>query len=119
MAALSLRNRNLLEPDDPAKLMLIGGLSFSFEKKMAREVFLTSISTPVTGDPGARLFGEIIEWKTLPVNPLPVQISEVQEWEKKIEQLNALETVSGMLNELTPEQIEVFEQSVKRGPFFK
>lgn len=119
MVALSLRNRNLLEPDDPDKFVLIGGLSFSFEKQMAGEAFLTSISTPVTGDPGARLFGEIIEWKTLPVNPLPIQISEVQEWEKKIEQLNAIETVSGVLNELTPEQTEVFEQSVKRRALFK
>jgi hypothetical protein len=119
MPALSLRNRNLLDADDPAKLILIGSLSFSFEKKLEKEVCLTSISTPVTGDPGARLFGEIIEWKTLPVNPLPIQVSEVQEWEKKIEQLNAIETISGMLNELTPEQIEVFEQSVKRRSFFK
>ena len=119
MAALSLRNRNLSEADDTAKLILVAGSSFSFENKMQKEVFLTSISTPVTGDPGARLFGEIIEWKSLPVNPLLVQISEVQEWEKKIEQLNAIETVSGMLNELTPEQMEVFEQSVKRRALFK
>lgn len=119
MPALSLRNRNLLDDDDPAKLIIIGGLSSSFEKKLEKEVFWTSISTPVTGDPGARLFGEIIEWKTLPVNPLPVQVSEVQEWEKKIEQLNAIEIVSGMLNELTSEQIEVFERSVKRRLFFK
>jgi hypothetical protein len=119
MPALSLRNKNLLDADDPTKLILIGSLSFSFEKEMQNEIFLTSISTPVTGDPGARLFGEIIEWKSLPVNPLPVQVSEVQEWEKKIEQLNAIEIISGILNELSPEQIEVFEQAVNRRPFFK
>jgi hypothetical protein len=119
MPALSLRNTNLLDVDDPYKLAFIGSLSFSFEKKMEKEILLTSISTPVTGDPGARLFGEIIEWKTLPVNTLTVQIFEVQEWEKKIEQLNAIETVSGILNELTNEQTEVFEKSVKRRDLFK
>jgi hypothetical protein len=119
MAALSLRNRNLSEDDNFAELIVFAGLSSSFEKKMEKGVFWTSISTPVTGDPAARLFGEIIEWKTLPVNRLPVQVSEVQEWEKKIEQLNAIETISGMLNVLSPEQIEVFEQAVKRRPLFK
>ena len=120
MPALSLTNTNLLGADNPTKFdPLICGVSFSFEKQTGREVFLTSISTPVTGDPGARLFGEIIEWKTLPVNPLPVQISEVQEWEKKIEQLNAIEAISGILNALSSEQIEVFEQAVKRRPLFK
>ena len=119
MPALSLRNRNLLDADDPAELILIGSLSFSFEKKMEKEAFLTSISTPVTGDPGARLFGEIIEWKTLPVNPLLIQVSEVQEWEKKIEKLQILEEISGTLNDLAPGQMEIFEQAAKRRSFFK
>jgi len=34
-------------------------------------------------------------------------------------QIQALERVSGMLNELTAEQMEVFEQAVKRRPFFE
>ena len=44
---------------------------------------------------------------------------EMQKREKIIEKLNVLESVSGMLNELTTEQIETFEKSVKRRPFFK
>jgi hypothetical protein len=34
------------------------------------------------------------------------------------EKLNALETVSGMLNELTAKQMEIFEEAVKKRPFF-
>jgi len=119
MAALSLQSSNISAADSIGMFILIAGSSFSFENKMKKEFFLTSISTPVTGDPGSRLFGEILEWKTLPVNPLPVKVSEVQEWEKKIEQLNAIESIAGLLNELTPGQITVFEQSVKRRALFK
>lgn len=36
-----------------------------------------------------------------------------------LEKLDALESVFGMLNELTPEQREAFEEAVKRRPFFK
>ena len=43
----------------------------------------------------------------------------MQEREKIIEKLNVLESVSGMLNELTTEQIETFEKSVKKRLFFK
>jgi len=36
-----------------------------------------------------------------------------------LEKLDALENVFGMLNELTPEQREAFEEAVKRRPLFK
>ena len=39
---------------------------------------------------------------------------EVQDLDKKIERLNALDAISGIINDLTPAQIEIFEQAVKR-----
>jgi hypothetical protein len=105
--------------DDISKLILVAGMAHSFEAKGKEEEFPTTISTPVTVDLGAGLFREIIEWKSLPVNPLLVQVCEVQEWEKKIEKLNAIEAISGILNELTAAQIEIFEEAVKRRHLFK
>jgi len=37
---------------------------------------------------------------------------------KKLEQIKALENVSGMLNELTSEQMAIFDEAVKRRPLF-
>jgi len=73
--------------------------------------FQTANSSVVTMNLEAQLFREIDEWKK--------QILEMQNREKIMEKLNVLESVSGMLNELTTEQIETFEKSVKRRPFFK
>lgn len=42
-----------------------------------------------------------------------------EEFFRKVKQLKILEDVSGMLNELNSEQMEIFEISVKRRPFFK
>lgn len=41
------------------------------------------------------------------------------EFFRKIEKLKVLEDVSGMLNELTSEQMKIFETAVKRRPLFK
>lgn len=38
---------------------------------------------------------------------------------RKIEQLKALEEITGMLNELSESQIKIFEEAVKRRPLFK
>jgi len=38
---------------------------------------------------------------------------------RKVEQIKVLEDVSGMLNELNSEQMEIFEAVVKRKPLFK
>ena len=48
----------------------------------------------------------------------PVQASEVRDREKIKEKLDALKGLSGLLNELTPEQIKIFEEAVKRRPLF-
>src|SRR3989338_855771 len=42
-----------------------------------------------------------------------------EEFFRKMEKIKVLENVSGMLNELTAEQMEIFEVVVKRRPFFK
>lgn len=42
-----------------------------------------------------------------------------EEFFRKIEQIKALNDVSGMLNELTSEQMDIFEKVVKRRPLFK
>jgi len=94
-------------------------ISIAFDRKVTREGFIAGGSTAVTIDPSHQLFMELIEWKSLPVNPLPIEVFEVREWERITERLAALDAVSGMLNDLTEEQIKVFEESVKRRPFFK
>jgi hypothetical protein len=42
-----------------------------------------------------------------------------EEFFRKVEQIKVLEDVSGMLNELTSGQMEIFEEVVKRRPLFK
>jgi c-di-AMP phosphodiesterase-like protein len=42
-----------------------------------------------------------------------------EEYYRKTEQIKALEDVAGILNDLTPEQINIFEEAVKRRPLFK
>jgi hypothetical protein len=117
---VSLQRKQLpLDIKDPIVSILTAGMSYTFESKGEIESFLTGGSTVVTIDLGYQLFKEMVEWKRLPVNPLPIQVLEVQDWERIIEKLNALEAVSGMLNELTAEQIEIFETSAKRRPLFK
>ena len=94
------------------------GMSYTFESKRKIESFRTGGSAVVTMDLGSQLFREIVELKSLSVSPLPIQILEVQDWEGIIEKLNTLEAVSGMLDELTTEQMEIFETSIKRRPLF-
>ena len=99
---------------------LYKGSSYTFAKRKAtEESFYSSISSSVTIDIPAKLFGELIEWKNLPNYPLPVQIFELRNFEKTLEQLNALESITGILNELTPEQLEIFEEEIKRRPLFE
>lgn len=117
-----LRSQSALDIEDRVMLMLSEGISYTFENRRAMEEFWTAGSTALTIDLGSQLFREMVEWKSLPVYPLLVQVFEVQDWErmeKITEKLNALEGVFGMLNELTPEQREAFEKAVKRRPLFE
>lgn len=41
------------------------------------------------------------------------------EYYRKAEQIKALEDVAGILNDLAPEQIDIFEEAIKRRPLFK
>ncbi len=99
--------------------LLSEGISQTFINERQVEAFNTANSTAITIDLGLRLFREIIEWKEYPVNFLDVQIMEVQRWERMTRRLNILNAVSGILNDLTSEQMEDFERSVKRSHLFK
>jgi len=103
----------------PDFTILNGGISYTFESKVELESLKAAGSTAVTIDIVTRLFREMVEFKQLLVNPLSIQITELRNWEIIIEKLNALDAVSGMLNELNNEQLEIFEASVKRRPLFK
>ena len=46
-------------------------------------------------------------------------VDKREDWDKVIEKINALEAVSGLLDELTHEQREIFEAAVKRRPLFR
>jgi len=108
-----------LDIDDPISLIPTAGLTHTFEIKGTMESFETVGSAVVTIDLGSQLFEEMIEWKRPSVNPLPVQVLEVQDWERITEKLNALEAVSGMLNDLTTEQMVIFETLTQRRPLFQ
>ena len=113
------RKQSPLDIDNPIISILSAGTSYTFERRRETEGFWIASSTAVTVDLGSQLLREMIEWKRLPANPLIVQVSEVQEWEKLVEKINAIEAVSGLFNELTSEQMEIFEAAVKRRPFFE
>lgn len=99
--------------------LLNGGTSFTFESWPIQRGFITGGSSAATFDASSVLFGKIMEWKSLPVSSLNVNILEVKDLERIIERLNALESVSGILNDLTDEEMEVFDETVKRRPLFE
>jgi hypothetical protein len=109
---LPSKTRHLIFPT------LTRGTSPVFESEGEVTSFRATGSAAITVDLKSQLFREIIEWKNLPASPLRIQILEIQDWEGIVEKLNALEVVSGMLNELPPDQMETFETSVRRRPFF-
>jgi len=116
------RSPRVSDTEDPVTWVLSEGASYTFGSKREPEGFRTPGSTAVSTDLGIQLFEEVVERENLPMHPVPVQMFEVQDWErmkKIIETLNALEAAFGMLNELTPEQREAFEKAVKRRPLFK
>jgi len=41
-----------------------------------------------------------------------------KEHNRKTEQIKALKSIAGILNDLTPEQMKIFEEAVKRRPLF-
>lgn len=47
------------------------------------------------------------------------ETSLIEESFRKVEQLRVLEDVSGILNELTPQEMKIFEEVVKRRSLFK
>lgn len=113
------RNQRPLDINDRMVWVPTAGMSHTALIKGEIESSTIVESTVVTIDLGSQLFDEIIERKWSPVNSLPVQVLEVQDWERIMEKLNALEAVFGMLNELTSEQRESFERAVKRRTLFK
>jgi hypothetical protein len=55
------------------------------------------------------------------LNEIPIEQLEISENElcKRIRRVLILESASGILNELTPEQIKDFDEAIKRRPLFK
>ncbi len=104
---------------DPERPDRTEGSSYTYEQPARLGGFLTAGSTAVTVDLGSQLVSIVSEWKSLPKQPLKVYISEMRDWESIIEKINALESVAGLLNELTSEEIEIFEAAVKRRRLFK
>ena len=52
------------------------------------------------------------------VKSIPARSTRV--WNDEIKQkIKALESVTGILNELTPQQLEIFEKEIKRRVFFE
>ncbi|RKY85564.1 hypothetical protein DRQ09_07125, partial [candidate division KSB1 bacterium] len=73
----------------------------------------------ITYDFGFELLKETVNLKSITECSLPLNMIKLQNLEETIDVLNSLENVFGMLNELTPDQVEIFEDSVKRRNIFK
>ena len=58
---------------------------------------------------------EVINRNFDPVKVIDVNSISEQELTKRIKSILSLHLVSGMLNDLTPEQMQIFDESVKRG----
>ncbi len=60
-------------------------------------------------------------WATLMSEMPSVQLTSISEDEltRRIDKVMAIEAMSGMLNDLTPEQIKSFDAAVKRRKFFR
>ncbi|GEM_PF-5326126 len=75
--------------------------------------------TAVNIDLPIQLFIELFNGKIYMSSTLPIQITELQDFEKKVEKIHAIESVFGLLNDLTADQLETFEKAIKRRPLFK
>ena len=58
---------------------------------------------------------EVINRNFDPVKVIDVNSISEQELTKRIKSILSLHLVSGMLNDLTPKQMRIFDESVKRG----
>ena len=88
-------------------------------KKRLRERFKTAGSTAVTIDLSGEFLRLLLEWKGIAVQPINIQFLEVEDWGESARRIYLLEKVYGLLNELTPDQRNIFDASVKRRPLFK
>lgn len=101
-------------------LLFFKNNSYTFEDEIQGGFYsYLPISYSVTTDISAILFDLLIEWKKVPAQWLPIQSFELKEFEETMEKIRALESISGILNELTPEQLEIFEEEIKRKPLFE
>lgn len=97
---------------------LVSPTQYRLERSRKIESFSIH-STAIGVDLPIQLFIDLFNWKRSIVSTLPIQVTELQDLEKRIEKMHAIENVFGMLNDLTSEQLEAFETSIKRRPLFK
>jgi len=118
MPFIHRRRRTSLQGVYPASI-LAEGASQTFQTQRAIEAFTSTGSAAITVDVSSQLLTQVLDWKDLPQNPLHVQVFEVQDWEKLVEKIDALGAASGLLNELSQGQMQIFEEAVKRRPLFE
>jgi len=75
-------------------------------------------STAVTIDLESKLLEKTIEDSQNSVSVVDLQLMEVKKIRRLAERLNALEEVSGLINDLSPEKKETFENAIKRRTLF-
>ena len=82
----------------------------------------THFALPVSGvnhvDLGTQVLLESVNWRGSSVSDLYLMTTEYQEMERKIERLCAIDELFGILQEFTEEELEDFEESIKRRDFF-
>jgi len=98
-------------PANKAELCgLIDEICPFFKKKAFAEELVARDFSPILGtDPSSLIWH--IEFKN--------ETTVVGDFLKRIDLIMTLERVSGMLNELSPEQLKIFDESVKRRHTFR
>ncbi|MCK4718331.1 MAG: hypothetical protein KAT70_06650, partial [Thermoplasmata archaeon] len=60
----------------------------------------------------------VSELKKYAMSSLPISATEIQQLEKKIRQLQVIDTLFGTLSDIPSKEIEAFDEAIERRDFF-
>lgn len=84
--------------------------------------FISTGATTFYGeDLNSKLFYRIVDWQMMIESPLDLNLgmNQIKEFIEKYKKLHALEDLCGLIADFTNEQIEIFDEAIKRREFFK
>lgn len=98
--------------------ILPSSLYYSEKTPQIRPLYICG-STVMTADLGSKLCGELVRSNQTAVTAPIIKISEVEELEDLVKKITAVESVSGLLCDLTIDQMSAFDNAVQRRPWFE